>query len=198
MKINFGILDVEMTCDGRQEGNKFIDNGRMKRSEREIISVGFIVVDNNYNIQRKYKSFVKPAHCTKLTEYCKNLTGIKQSDVDCGKKCNDAFFDIMKICAKYRAEIILTFGNADKAGIYSSAKFCKKAKEQVHSLYSVSSKIVDVRPIIIELLKLKKHKKNIGLFKIAELLKLKCNVKKHNAFNDVMILRKICNKLKLS
>ena len=187
-----------MTCDGRQENNKFIDDGRMKRSEREIISVGFIVVDNDYNIQRKYKSFVKPVHSTKLTEYCKNLTGINQSDVDCGKKCNDAFSDIMKICVKYRAEIILVFGNADKEGIYSSAKFCKKAREQVHSLYLVSSKIVNVQPVIIERLKLKKRKKNIGLFKIAELLKLKCDVAKHNAFNDVMILREVCKKLKLS
>ena len=52
--------------------------------------------------------------------------------------------------------------------------------------------------IIIERLKLKKRKKNIGLFKIAELLKLKCDVAKHNAFNDVMILREVCKKLKLS
>ena len=118
--------------------------------------VGFIVFDDKYTIRRKYKSFVKPVHCTKLTAYCKNLTGINQSDVDCGKKCNDAFSDIMKICVKYRAEII------------------------------------------IERLKLKKRKKNIGLFKIAELLKLKCDVAKHNAFNDVMILREVCKKLKLS
>ena len=37
---------MEMTCDGRREGDKFIDDGRMSRYQREIISVGFIVVDD--------------------------------------------------------------------------------------------------------------------------------------------------------
>ena len=39
-KLHYGLLDIEMTCDGKQENGKFIDDGRMKRSQREIISVG--------------------------------------------------------------------------------------------------------------------------------------------------------------
>lgn len=35
-----------MTCDGKQENGQFIDDGRMKCSQREIISVGFIVCDD--------------------------------------------------------------------------------------------------------------------------------------------------------
>ena len=42
-KLHYGLLDIEMTCDGKQENGKFIDDGRMKRSQREIISVGFVV-----------------------------------------------------------------------------------------------------------------------------------------------------------
>ena len=34
------------------ENGKFIDDGRMKRSQREIISVGFVVCDDKYNIKR--------------------------------------------------------------------------------------------------------------------------------------------------
>lgn len=49
--MHYGLLDIEMTCDGKQENGKFIDDGRMKRSQREIISVGFVVCDDKYNIK---------------------------------------------------------------------------------------------------------------------------------------------------
>ena len=58
-KLHYGLLDIEMTCDGKQENGKFIDDGRMKRSQREIISVGFVVCDDKYNIKNRYYSFVK-------------------------------------------------------------------------------------------------------------------------------------------
>lgn len=90
----YGFLDIEMTCDGKQENGKFIDDGRMKHSQREIISVGFVVCDDKYNIKNSYSSFIKPVHSTKITDYCEKLTGITQSDVDHGKKCNNAFRDI--------------------------------------------------------------------------------------------------------
>ena len=197
VKMNFGILDLEMTCDGRQEGKKFIDDGRMKHCKREIISVGFIVVDEKYNIKSNYKSFVKPFYNKILTDYCKNLTGINQKDVDSGKKCNNAFRDIRKICEKFSIEKIITFGNADKAGIIFSIKFCKKAKEKVENMYVISSKIIDIKPKIIEKLNYKNNEKGIGLLKIVEILKIKNKKTNHNALNDVLILRKICKKINL-
>ena len=192
--MNFGILDLEMTCDGRQEGTKFIDDGRMKHYKREIISVGFIVVDEKYNIKSNYKSFVKPAYNKILTDYCKNLTRIKQNEVDSGKKCDNAFRDIKKICERYSVKKIITFGNADKVGIISSIKFCKKAKEKVIYMYIILSKIIDIQPKIIKIMN---QKNVIGLMKIVELLKIKNNKSNHNALNDVLILRKICKKLNL-
>ena len=195
--MNFGILDLEMTCDGLQKGEIFIDDGRIKHSKREIISVGFIVVDEKYSIKKIYKSFVKPAGNKILTDYCKNLTGINQKDVDCGKKCNNAFRDIKKICEKYFVEKIITFGNNDKLGIFSSIKFCKKAKEKVENMYVIASKIIDVRPKIIEIMNYKNHQKQPGLLKIIELLKIRCDMKTHDALNDVLILRKICKKINL-
>ena len=147
--MNFGILDLEMTCDGRQEKTKFIDDGRMKHYKREIISVGFIVVDEKYNIKSNYKSFVKPVYNKILTDYCKNLTGIKQNEVNSGKKCDNAFRDIKKICERYSVKKIITFGNADKVGIISSIKFCKKAKEKVINIYIILRKICKKLNLVI-------------------------------------------------
>lgn len=105
--MHYGLLDIEMTCDGKQENGKFIDDGRMKRSQREIISVGFVVCDDKYNIKNRYYSFVKPLHNTTITTYCEKLTGITQADVNCGKKCNNAFRDINEMCKRYSIDYIL-------------------------------------------------------------------------------------------
>ena len=195
--MNFGILDIEMTCDGRQDGEKFIDDGRMKHFQREIISVGFIVFDDKYTKKRKYKSFVKPVHNKILTDYCKNLTKITQENVDNGKKCNEAFRDIVKICKYYSVRCILTFGGADKAGIFSSIRWCREAKEQIKNMYIIASKIIDIRPLIIKNINCNDSQKGLSLSKIANMLKIKNNLTKHNALNDALLLYKICKNIDL-
>ena len=191
--MNIGVLDVEMTCDGKQQGERFIDDGRMKHSKREIISVGFVVFDEKYAVKTTYSAFVKPARNFILTEYCKNLTGITQVEVNGGKYCNDAFRDILKICRKYSVEIILTFGNADKFGILNSAKYCQKAKQPVENMYIVAQKILDVNPIILDAI----NQKNVGLTKIANMLQVKNKSVNHNALNDSLLLLKIFKRLNL-
>lgn len=192
--MNYGLLDIEMTCDGKQENGKFIDDGRMKHSQREIISVGFVVCDDMYKIKDRYSSFVKPVHNTKITDYCMGLTGITQSDVDHGKKCNNAFRDIEEICKRYSVDYIFTFGNADKVGIESSTKWNKKEKEKVENLLAVSKKIIDVRPAILKWIN---SKKSPSLSKIADKLGVSIKGEPHNALNDAVLLCKICKKINI-
>ena len=194
--MNFGILDLEMTCDGRQEGKKFIDDGRLRHAEREIISVGFIVVDEKYAVKNSYASFVKPARNSVLSEYCKNLTGITQAEVDGGKICNDAFFDIAEMCRNFSVEIILTFDRFDKAGVINSAKFCKDANEPYENLNVIAQKIFDVKPIIRSAVS-NDNQKRLSLSKISQMLQIETDTAKHNALNDALLLRKICKRLKL-
>lgn len=194
--MNFGILDLEMTCDGRQEGKKFIDDGRMRHAQREIISVGFIVADKNFSVKENFQSFVKPARNPILTEYCKNLTGITQAEVDGGKICNEVFGDIAKICRKFSVEIILTFDTFDKAGVINSAQFCKKADEPYKNMYVISQKILDVKPIILSAVN-NDNKKRLSLSKISQMLQIENDAAKHNALNDALLLSKICKRIKL-
>lgn len=189
--MNYGFLDVEMTCDGKMEDGKFIDDGRMKRSQREIISVGFVVCDDKYNIKGKYSSFVKPVHNSLITEYCEKLTGITQNDVDRGKKCNNAFRDIRQMCDNHSVNHIFTFGQADKFGIIMAVKWNKKEGEKVNNLHIILKKIIDVSPKILKSI----GTKNPGLSKIAEELEVKIKGKGHEALNDALLLCKICRKL---
>ncbi len=195
--LTYGALDMEMTCDGRHENGRFIDDGRMKHSQREIISVGFIVYDDKYKVKAEYSSFVKPVHNNKLTDYCEKLTGIVQSDVDSGKKCNNAFHDIKKICYRYSVNRIFTFGGADKFGISTSAKWNRKIKEKVNNLYIISSKIIDIRPAILNRINWTNRHKSPSLSAISEKLGIEINGGHHNSLNDAILLYKICRKLNM-
>ena len=77
-KLHYGLLDIEMTCDGKQENGKFIDDGRMKRSQREIISVGFVVCDDKYNIKNRY---YKRSYCSDNRKHLRFLCCILRSGI---------------------------------------------------------------------------------------------------------------------
>ena len=66
-------IDLEATCDATQ----------LPIATREIIEIGAIVIERRSKTQvAEFQSFVRPVKTTELTEYCRTLTSIKQSDVD--------------------------------------------------------------------------------------------------------------------
>ena len=195
LNMNYGLLDIELTCDGLQQGDKFIDDGRMDKFDREIILLGFISVDEKYKIKTKYSSYVKPIVNPILTDYCKNLTGITQKNVNHGKKCDEAFKEILEIVRKHRIKYIFTFGNLDKQFLYSAARMNRKADEEYENIYRISSKIVDVRPAILAGMGIKSFKRSPGLVKIGEQLGINTRGEHHNALNDAMLLLGVCRKL---
>ncbi len=186
---------MEMTCDGRHEGDKFIDDGRMPRYQREIISVGFIVIDDKYNIRNRYSSNVKPIHSPVLSDYCKKLTGITQNEVDRGKKSNNAFRDMKSLCDRYNVDYIFVFGDFDEIAIKATAKWNKKAKEKTDNLFVIKDKIVDVRPAIIEAFGGRCN--GMGLSKVADELGIKKKGEHHDAVDDAMLLFRVCKKLNI-
>ena len=69
--MRFIILDLEATCTDNR--NIYFDN--------EVIEIGAVKIENKQVID-EFQSFVRPVVNTELTEFCKNLTSINQSDVD--------------------------------------------------------------------------------------------------------------------
>ncbi len=193
--MNYGFLDIEMSCDGHIVNGRFIDDGRMHFSKREIISVGFIVSDDKYNIKNRYYSNVKPMINPVLSDYCKQLTGLSQEEVDKGKKCNNAIGDIRNLCSSYSVDYIFTYGNADKDILnLTCQKYRKKFNENVVNIYVVRDKIVDVKPAILEGIGVK-GKHSPGLESVREQLEIKKKGTLHNALDDAMILFKICREI---
>lgn len=68
--MNYIILDLEGSCD-----NKGVFTN-------EIIEIGAVKLDNDLKLISEFQVFIKPIINPILTDFCKELTSIAQSDVD--------------------------------------------------------------------------------------------------------------------
>jgi 3'-5' exoribonuclease 1 len=66
--MNFIIVDLEATC--RESG--------MDRTQMETIEIGAVELSSG----REFQAFIRPVVHRELSDFCKDLTGISQSDVD--------------------------------------------------------------------------------------------------------------------
>ena len=66
------VLDFEATCDDREPPEP-----------QEIIEMPSVLLDGaTFEVLGEFESFVRPLHNPQLTDFCKELTGITQEDVD--------------------------------------------------------------------------------------------------------------------
>lgn len=192
--MNYCFIDFEFTCDGKIEKNRFIDDGRMKKSHREIISVGLVVCDKKFNIKKRYYSVIKPVENPILTEYCTKLTNITQNEINRGYDCNEVFGNIKKIIYKYSIEQIFSYGNMDKQCILYTIKWRKKHNYKCNNLYMVCNLIYDIRPLILNCVK-GNLRRSPGLKEIATKLNIEINDNIHNSMDDALLLLKIYKKI---
>ena len=75
-KFYYACFDAEYTCFMEQDA--FFD----REHSGELLSVGLVICDKNFNLVRTYYSPIHPIYNTKLTGYCKELTGLTQKEID--------------------------------------------------------------------------------------------------------------------
>lgn len=93
------VLDVEATCWDKDCAE---DTEIFSRQESEIIEFGMVLVEKqNSKIIDKFNSFIKPQRRPILSNFCKNLTSISQSDVDNAKTYIEVCKELKQFLDKY-------------------------------------------------------------------------------------------------
>ena len=78
------VVDLESTCD---------TGGRMAAHEMELIEIGAVKVRlEDGEILSTFRSFVRPQNQPMLSDFCKQLTGIRQREIDSA----EPFTDVLK------------------------------------------------------------------------------------------------------
>ncbi len=100
-----GFFDAEYTC--YMESDHFFD----KKHSGELLSVGVIICDKNYNFVQSYYSPVRPIYNRRLTGYCKSLTGLTQAEIDAAPSYDEVFQKLVELFQEYPVRELYTWGN---------------------------------------------------------------------------------------
>jgi inhibitor of KinA sporulation pathway (predicted exonuclease) len=102
--MNYIVFDLEATC---WEG--------WDKSRNETIEIGGVKINEHRQIVSEFSSFIKPLKHPVLSDFCKNLTSIKQEDVDAAPYFNDVI-DSFQNWIGYRSQdyLLCSWGFYDR------------------------------------------------------------------------------------
>lgn len=174
------IIDLEATCW----------NISIKK-DNEIIEIGAVLIDKNYNKIGEYQTFIKPVKNPVLSEFCKELTSIRQKDVDNAQEFSLGFKKFISWLAeksKRRIEDIVfcSWGYYDKKQLIKDCSF-----------HNVNYPFAEHRSLKHEFAK-KRKMKPAGMKKALRICKIELEGIHHRALSDAKNITKIFIKEKMA
>ena len=174
-KNTYLIIDLEATC-WENHGN---------RDNMEIIEIGAVLVDNDYRIIGEYQTFIKPIKNSKLSEFCKNLTSIKQENIDDAEifpVALEKFIQWVEIKSKDNIENIIfcSWGYYDKKQL---TKDCE--------LHNIIYPFQTHHSIKHEFAEMKNLRNPIGMEKALQMCKISLDGTHHRGIDDAKNIAKI-------
>ena len=126
------ILDVEATC---------CVLGNIPSQEMEIIEFGAVVLDGtSYKLISEFQSLVKPVLHRRLTQFCINLTGIKQEEVDVAKKFPEVIAILKKWLSSFSDFDFYSWGDYDRKQIERDCRFHNIPNPIIASHYNLKKR----------------------------------------------------------
>ena len=169
--MRYCIVDLECVCWTKEDPNK---------AEHEIIELGAVLLDENFNYIKEFDYFVRPKNNYILSEFCKNLTSIKQEDVSSAL----AFPVVMLFLADWLEDFsdvtLASWGNFDKDQLQ---KDCKAWWIK----YPFTKDHINVK----ELFSKKLNRKRCGLGKACRILNIQFEGVHHRGIDDAKMIAKI-------
>jgi inhibitor of KinA sporulation pathway (predicted exonuclease) len=103
---HYCFLDLEATCAK--------DSG-IARAERETIEIGAVVIDGRTQVRvSEFQEYIRPVQHTRLTDFCTELTGITQAQVDAAAFFPHVFQRFVAWAATFEDMFIFSWGNFDR------------------------------------------------------------------------------------
>ena len=164
------VLDLECTCWEKEDPIK---------SLHEIIEIGATLLDESYNCIDTFDMFVRPKHNHILSDYCKNLTTIKQTEVSCALSFPVVMVFLEDWLKTYSDVVLVSWGDFDK-------KQLQKECETWWIKYPFNEHINAK-----ELYSKKLSRKPCGLSKACRITKLNFEGIHHRGIDDAKMVAKI-------
>ena len=184
----FSCIDLEASC-----WEKTDSGGDSVNHQMEIIELACVVTDKNFNEIARFDKFVQPILHPDLSDYCTNLTTIKQQDVN-----NAETFDKVH---KSFVQWIRTISEDKNDFLFCSwGKYDEKQLRQdcaLHNLiYPFNDEHCNLKNVVAK--KVGAGKKHRGMKAMLEYLKLPLEGTHHRGIDDVLNILKICRRSQIT
>ncbi|MDO4977870.1 MAG: exonuclease domain-containing protein [Eubacteriales bacterium] len=137
----YAFFDAEYTCFMNYD-TKFDRN-----HSNEVISVGIVICDQNFNLLEEYYTPVCPKYNPILTKYCKELTGLKQSEIFAAPSFDLVLQDIDVLLQQYPVNAIYVWGNdrvTIEAGIRKNHPLLsKRLRRNITKITDITKKVTE-------------------------------------------------------
>jgi inhibitor of KinA sporulation pathway (predicted exonuclease) len=160
------IVDIEHTCT--------LD-GSIPPDEREIIELGAVVIDiKSIKIIDEFSALIKPQRHPKISNFCSQLTGITQPELDNSNNFETVFLNFLNWYPLTSKVLFATWGSYDLVQINIDCEF--------HNLQHFSpSAVLNLKKAFKAVNKLKKP---VGLSRALELCQCEDKGSRHRALDD--------------
>ena len=140
---NYCYADFEFTCG-------FYDD----RAMSELLSVGLVICDDEYNILATFYRTVRPCVRRKLTKQCRKLTKLTQEEIDASPDSNDVMRESAALLRSFGITEIGVWGNFDRPGLTSDIKQHARAGRSSSNISAVLKLVRDIQSETIRRMKL--------------------------------------------
>jgi DNA polymerase III epsilon subunit-like protein len=152
----------------------------------EIIQIGLIKLDDDFNTISTMNSLIKPEIYPTLNPYVENLTGISMNDLSSSKSFKEVFYDLTKLFDD--ESVLCVWGVSDIKELYRNTLYHGLNVSLLPKLY------INVQRHASNKLNLKKGM-NIGLSSAAEIFDIPTSNNFHDAFYDALYTAEIFKKI---
>lgn len=155
---------------------------------QEIISVGAVVLDSNFNIIYEYENYIRLSLTNRLDPFAQKIHKIKKETLINAKGFEEVFEDLLDKINLKDDDVVITWGKNDKGNIISNAKYHgieSKLRPLTEKIYDMSYKIQK---------QIQYQGKPIRNRLSLETVCMICNIQQtnaHNALDDARCLAKI-------
>ncbi|WP_309741827.1 3'-5' exonuclease [Chamaesiphon sp. OTE_20_metabat_361] len=169
------VVDLEATCCDLQS---------IPRHQMETIEIGAVMVaTESLEIVDEFQTFIKPLRHPILTEFCRQLTSITQSQVDTAPTFPDAIKLWQPWLAKFDKTIFGSWGDYDRKQLQQDSKY-----HRIDLPYPVSSNHVNLKEIFSTTQRLNKRH---GMAQALNLAQIELTGTHHRGIDDARNISKL-------
>lgn len=111
------VIDLEATCWEKIQGN---------RKESEIIEIGAVLYDKDLDmVEKEFQTFVKPVRNIVLSDFCTELTSIRQEQVDAAPVFPEAMKHLREEILDCYRVLFCSWGDYDRNQFKKDCKYHK-------------------------------------------------------------------------